>query len=196
MLLGGDYTEGVKGVGIVNAMEVLEIFDVSDNLKEGLQSFRKWLDAIDPMAEIQTFKDNTASSSKERKFHLKHRTARTRWAAPDSFPSDQVMTAYMSPVVDKSEATFTWDSPNVEGLVQFCGQHIGWTVEETMRFLHPVLNSNSSGYRQTRIDSFMKYEDSIKFADIRSKRLREVLGLTDEKEPNCKAKKTRSNTKE
>jgi 5'-3' exonuclease len=27
MLLGSDYTEGIKGIGIVNAMEILKIFD-------------------------------------------------------------------------------------------------------------------------------------------------------------------------
>jgi len=32
--------------------------------------------------------------------------------------------------------------------------------------------------RQTRIDSFMRYEDGIKFAKIQSKRLRQVLGLS------------------
>jgi hypothetical protein len=31
---------------------------------------------------------------------------------------------------------------------------------------------------QTRLDSFMKYEDGIKFADIRSKRLQSVLKAT------------------
>ena len=43
MLLGGDYTDGVKGVGIVNAMEVLEAFEVHD-LRAGLTQFKKWLE--------------------------------------------------------------------------------------------------------------------------------------------------------
>ena len=36
---------------------------------------------------------------------------------------------------------------------------------------------NRGKYRQTRMESYMKYEDTIKFADVKSKRLREVLGL-------------------
>eukprot|EP00957_Ditylum_brightwellii_P204349 15338840-Ditylum_brightwellii.AAC.1 len=44
MLLGGDYTEGVKGVGIVNGMEILQTFSVSADVKLGLTKFRKWLD--------------------------------------------------------------------------------------------------------------------------------------------------------
>ena len=32
LLLGSDYTEGIKGIGIVNAMEILKIFDDFDKL--------------------------------------------------------------------------------------------------------------------------------------------------------------------
>ncbi len=32
MLLGSDYTDGIKGIGIVNAMEILKIFDDFDKL--------------------------------------------------------------------------------------------------------------------------------------------------------------------
>jgi hypothetical protein len=40
--------------------------------------------------------------------------------------------------------------------------------------------NGKKGLRQTRIDSYMKYEDSIKFANVRSKRLRDVLRLQSE----------------
>ncbi|KAL4452206.1 hypothetical protein ABPG75_007868 [Micractinium tetrahymenae] len=42
-LLGGDYCEGVAGVGIVNAMEIVHAFPGP----EGLRRFRQWLDAPD-----------------------------------------------------------------------------------------------------------------------------------------------------
>ncbi len=32
LLLGSDYTDGMKGIGIVNAMEILKIFDNFDKL--------------------------------------------------------------------------------------------------------------------------------------------------------------------
>jgi hypothetical protein len=93
MLLGGDYTEGVKGVGIVNSMEVLEAFDVSVNLEEGLEKFRKWLDGFDPLDVLARRIDNSSElhHTKEQTFHSKHRTARTRWIAPANFPADNVM---------------------------------------------------------------------------------------------------------
>ena len=46
-----------------------------------------------------------------------------------------------------------------------------------------------SGLRQTRIESyFMRYEDNIKFAEIRSRRLRDVFGNVE------KGRKTDSET--
>lgn len=96
---------------------------------------------------------------------------------PPRFPADIVVQAYMNPVVDKSSERFTWGVPDVEGLVIFCAQHIGWAAGETRKLLEPVVARSGQRYRQTRLDSFMKYEDSIKFADVRSKRLRAVLGF-------------------
>lgn len=73
-------------------------------------------------------------------------------------------------------------APDVEKIIVFCNKHIGWAPDDTKRFLEPVIQSrnNKKGLRQTRIDSYMRYEDGIKFADVRSKRLRDVLGLKDE----------------
>ncbi|XP_043723795.1 DNA repair protein UVH3 isoform X2 [Telopea speciosissima] len=44
LLLGSDYTEGISGIGIVNAIEVARAFPEED----GLQKFREWLESPDP----------------------------------------------------------------------------------------------------------------------------------------------------
>ncbi|KAK2994095.1 hypothetical protein RJ640_024359, partial [Escallonia rubra] len=44
LLLGSDYTEGVSGIGIVNAIEVVNAFPEED----GLQKFREWIESPDP----------------------------------------------------------------------------------------------------------------------------------------------------
>lgn len=61
----------------------------------------------------------------------------------------------------------------------FCSRHIGWPAEDTRKMLEPVVNRTGQRYRQTRLNSFMRYEDGIKFADVKSKRLRAVLGMKD-----------------
>ncbi|KAB2075656.1 hypothetical protein ES319_A07G237200v1 [Gossypium barbadense] len=44
LLLGSDYTEGVSGIGIVNAIEVVNAFPEED----GLHKFRVWIESPDP----------------------------------------------------------------------------------------------------------------------------------------------------
>ena len=90
------------------------------------------------------------------------------------------MKAYIEPVVDKSEERFTWGLPDIDNLILFCNKNIGWRPDDTMKLLNPVIEqlkkASNGGLYQTRLDSYiMKYEDGIKFANIRSKRLREVL---------------------
>ncbi|GMH07966.1 hypothetical protein Nepgr_009806 [Nepenthes gracilis] len=45
LLLGSDYTEGVSGIGIVNAIEVINAFPEVN----GLYKFREWIESPDPM---------------------------------------------------------------------------------------------------------------------------------------------------
>ncbi|GFH53240.1 XPG_I-domain-containing protein [Chaetoceros tenuissimus] len=172
MLLGGDYTEGVKGVGIVNAMEVLKAFPVSTSVEEGLKEFRKWLDGF----ELEDKEDENPAIAE---FKRKHRTARSRWVVPREFPAKPVLQAYSNPVVDSSKDAFSWGLPDLEALQVFCHKKMGWEKSETDHAIVPVLNEMKKGQRQTRLDGYfvMKAEDNIKFADIKSKRLREVWNL-------------------
>jgi DNA excision repair protein ERCC-5 len=99
MLLGGDYTEGVRGVGIVNAMEVLHAFDMSRGPRQGLLEFHNWLTMFNPLkdAPLQAVKKDEAPLSRLEEFSRKHRSAKTRWETPGNFPSDRVIAAYISP---------------------------------------------------------------------------------------------------
>jgi len=173
MLLGGDYTEGVKGVGIVNGMEILKSFPVSPSIETGLQKFRQWLDGFDLDDGDEDENPNIAE------FRRKHKSARSRWICPKDFPSPTVLHAYSNPVVDSSKESFTWaEVPDLDALRLFCLQKMGWQNSETDRAIVPVINEMRKGVRQTRLDGyFMRSEDNIKFADIRSKRLRQVWNM-------------------
>lgn len=53
--LGSDYTEGINGVGIVNAMEILQAFPFEkseEGILQGLEKFKEWLQGYDYVAEI------------------------------------------------------------------------------------------------------------------------------------------------
>lgn len=177
LLLGGDYTEGVKGVGIVNAMELLEAFDVSENVEQGLVDFKAWLDGFDSFIGSRKRAEGPSSEidRKIERFHEQHKSARSRWIPPGNFPSKEVLNAYLNPVVDQSAEEFTWGTVDEANLVKFCEAYLGWEADDTLQQLKPVLEAQTAGLHQRRIDSYMRYEDSIKFGEINSKRLQKVL---------------------
>ena len=73
----------------------------------------------------------------------------------------------------------SWGIPDVVNLRKFFHNLLGWDSDEIDRAVIPVLKrmESENTSRQTRLESyFMKYEDDIKFANVRSKRLRAVLG--------------------
>eukprot|EP01018_Ginkgo_biloba_P014778 Gb_23486 [translate_table: standard] len=67
MLLGSDYTEGISGIGIVNAIEVVNAFPEED----GLKKFKEWLDSPDPSllekVHARSGKSSRKRSSKQNK---------------------------------------------------------------------------------------------------------------------------------
>lgn len=198
MLLGGDYSEGVKGVGIVNGMEVLQAFDCSDSVKEGLSKFRAWMDGFDPYDALKTKSDSNEKLSAEQEFLRKHKSARTQWAAPQNFPAVNVMNAYLKPVVDTSSEPFSWGTPDRERLLVFCQRSMGWEYDETRKLLEPVLQRLEDTSRQTRLESFfMREQDDIRFANVKSKRLRAVFDdiQKDQSTEGEDAQKKRARTK-
>nr|GMC73439.1 DNA repair protein UVH3 isoform X1 [Ipomoea batatas] len=88
LLLGSDYTEGVSGIGIVNAIEVLNAFPEED----GLHKFREWVESPDP----------TILGKIDGRSHAHH--------GNDGF------SAYDTPQVDKSTEPFSWGKPDVSVL--------------------------------------------------------------------------------
>ena len=116
MLLGSDYTQGIKGVGIVNAMEILHAFPTphasdSEGVLDGLKEFRAWLDTFDPLVGMKPRKtpsdaeepDETNVSTARRDFEAKHRNARKKWVIDDKFPDRHVAQAYLTPEVCESQ---------------------------------------------------------------------------------------------
>lgn len=181
MLLGGDYTSGVRGVGIVNSMEILGAFSMTKSTRDGLEQFRKWMDGFDPSDALASNSVRAEGRTALQKFHSTHRTARTRWICPEHFPAENVLNAYLNPIVDKSEDSFSWGKPDINKLINFCSQKMGWEASDTSRMLEPLSNRLKEGMRQTRLDMFMDYSDNIQFANVRSKRLRSVLqGVTQD----------------
>lgn len=216
LLLGSDYTEGVSGVGIVNAIEVVNAFPEED----GLHNFRKWIESPDPMifgklnlhastvskkrgpkvgdnstncpesnagvsdAEESIYQvgkdsqsDNNMQSLKQT-FMDKHRNVSKNWHIPSSFPSEAVMSAYISAQVDKSTELFSWGKPDLSVLRKMCWEKFGWGGQKADELLLPVLKEYSKHETQLRLEAFYTFNE--RFAKIRSRRVQNaVKGITE-----------------
>ena len=82
LLLGSDYTDGVHGVGIVNAMEIVTSFDEDAG---GLEAFGKW---------ARSWSEGTEATEevhpRVRAYKRKHKAMRRGWVLSEGFPSAQV----------------------------------------------------------------------------------------------------------
>ncbi|KAF3444686.1 hypothetical protein FNV43_RR14379 [Rhamnella rubrinervis] len=193
LLLGSDYTEGVSGIGIVNAIEVVNAFPEED----GLQQFRDWIESPDPTIlgkfEVQMGSESAShgnkSQAQEQKqaadhiqeikqiFMDKHRKVSKNWHIPPSFPSEAVVNAYTCPQVDKSTEPFVWGKPDHFVLRKLCWEKFGWGSQKADELLLPVLKEYNKNETQLRLEAFYTFNE--RFAKIRSKRINKaVKGIT------------------
>lgn len=180
-LLGSDYTAGVRGVGVVNSMEIMEAF----NGENGLKEFREWMEKITILDE-QPDEDiinneNTSAQAVRVRFCWKHRNMKRNWEIRDSqFPNEAVADAYWNPQVDTNLAKFKWGRVDFDGLARFCWEKFSWSPEKFHTYVGPVKKEleTRGGPQQRRIDEFFKPH---RFAKIRSERLQgAVLGIVGE----------------
>lgn len=125
LLLGSDYTTGIKSMGPVSSMEVLAEF-------KNLKNFKKWYE------EGQFDKDKL---EKEDKFHkdLRKKLVRNEVVLDPDFPSEMVIDAYKNPEVDHDKTAFQWSVPDLDMLRQFLQSRVGWSWEKTDEVLIPLI---------------------------------------------------------
>eukprot|EP01036_Dinobryon_divergens_P026185 gene26185-34803_t len=229
--LGSDYCEGVHGVGIVNALEILQAFPMKQSaggLMDGLRRFKEWLDGYDFTAEINQIekksKKNEKNSSSSRPvakeeeddvspdsaahrlldFQIKHRTARSKWSVPESFPDALIANAYLQPKANYNTDKFEWSLPQLIHVRNYCRDKLGWSEAQMDALVDPAIKNFSERSVQSRIDShFMTYRDDQRFAKISSSRLQSaVVQITgkrtslslSESESKSKTKATKPST--
>ncbi|KAK8928198.1 DNA repair protein UVH3 [Platanthera zijinensis] len=236
LLLGSDYTEGVRyldisgsvnpdisGIGIVNAIEVINAFPE----KDGLLKFKNWVESPDPTIlgirgsqhggnlgkkEFPESKegflggdqssDSTSPDTKEKEIFMdKHRNVSKNWHFPPSFPSESVITAYICPQVDESTEPFGWGKPDLPLLRQMCWEKFGWPIQKADELLVPVLKEYNKHETQLRMEAFYSFNE--RFAKIRSQRIKKAVKgiagissseLTDITDSGSSSKKRRGMT--
>nr|CCA26951.1 DNA repair protein putative [Albugo laibachii Nc14] len=186
LLLGSDYTPGVRGIGIVNAAEIISSFGSSS---AGLKEFKAWIEEFDVHEEANRRKEKRKGEeelekmSPKDRFKYTHASVRRKWELGETFPNAQVMEAYLHPQVDTCSKKFQWSLPDFTELKNYCTQVFGWEMNKIDGMLTPLAKTleNSSRHKetqkQTRIDEFFRtYNDNVKYAKFKSKRLKSAIG--------------------
>eukprot|EP00924_Labyrinthula_sp_SR-Ha-C_P016040 maker-scaffold_4-snap-gene-17.49-mRNA-1 protein AED:0.05 eAED:0.07 QI:0/0/0/1/0.5/0.33/3/0/417 len=179
LLLGSDYTEGVKNIGIVNGTEIVQEYPTLEEFGQ----LKKWVESVSVRQR------NTKASASRKEFWLKHKNVKKSWVLPEGFPSRRVVDAYENPEVlaeeevgkklKKKGAKF-WQKPKEDKLNSFLSRKLGLTPHTIQKILEEPLRAYNAVSAQRTIDSyFISYEDNVEVARIRSKRLKKAMKLED-----------------
>ncbi|QPG75200.1 hypothetical protein FOA43_002550 [Brettanomyces nanus] len=176
IMLGSDYTDGLKGVGKVTAVEILAEF-------KSLYKFRDWwLDYQNGVI------DKSADDKIKKK--LRRQLGKSLYLGED-FPSQQIYQAYLQPEVDHDKTAFKWGYPNLDKLRTFLMYNVGWPQSKVDQILVPIIQ-NLNKPQQT-IEEFFPVELVRKRRQIMmGKRLREA---TDKLKTRYDAKKRKTEEK-
>lgn len=147
LLLGSDYTEGIKGIGPVLAMEILAEFGT-------LKAFKNWFD--ENTQRIPDKKDQTSL-----KKNLLNRIKSGKLFLPDSFPDPTIRDAYTKPEVDHDASDFSWGIPNLDQIRSFLMFNLRWSqarVDEVLVPLVKDINKKRAEGTQSTIGEFFPQE--------------------------------------
>ena len=122
LLVGSDYTEGIKGIGTVLALEILGEF-------KSAESFANWFRDVKEVTKSD-------SSIKKKLFKMKENS---KIVISAYFPEKKVIDAYLRPNVSYSKEEFTWSMPQRDELKFFMASKANWPDTKTEQHLKPVL---------------------------------------------------------
>jgi DNA excision repair protein ERCC-5 len=176
LLLGCDFTEGVRGIGPVNASEIVRHYSGI----EGLRVFRDWCERV-PQDTASNSVDaplegENASDEALREFKRKHANFRTQWLFPDDFPSLEVWNVFDKPVVSHDMEAFSWAVPDELEIMEVVTSHTDMTRAQ----VESILSTTMTKYRETRVqrritDYFSPVFERGVVAEVISKRLKAAL---------------------
>ncbi|CAG9532926.1 unnamed protein product [Cercopithifilaria johnstoni] len=182
LLSGGDYTNGLEGVGVVAALELISEFSTtsqqidvepSQQALENLCRISEWLNHRGTWDNLPT---NSGCISiqdlRKRKFVENTRRLKLRRLIEknnisetlDAFPPREVFNAYAKPLVDSSTEKPKWQNINMEELELFVWEKLGWDRKDLKKqtnhsllkwneYLNPTAGGSGQSY-QTHITSF------------------------------------------
>ncbi|CAA9986789.1 DNA repair protein RAD2, putative [Plasmodium knowlesi strain H] len=180
LLCGCDYTIGVHGVGIVNALEIIKAFPTFEDLKK-LKEI-----VSNPFRDLS--KDDKYFNNEEVQRFLKtHKNYKLNWIFPKNFPDREVYKCFKYPKVCTDIEKFQWHLPNLTHISRFLQKETNIAEEKIYNVLNPILQKYDVKVRsyQLKIHDF--------FPMIERKR-KSVDNLIDIIRDNQKGKRRSTNS--
>ncbi|KAH3676383.1 hypothetical protein WICMUC_002014 [Wickerhamomyces mucosus] len=162
-LLGSDYTEGLKGIGPVNAMEILANFT-------NLENFRDWF--LKNQFDIQSQKNETNFQQKLRKKLVKLDSSSSSSMIDKSFPDKRINQAYLKPEVDSDKTEFVWGIPDLDRLRGFLMSTVGWNKERVDQVLIPLIKDLNKKKREGVQSTLNEFYDDIDYLNNNRKKFK------------------------
>ncbi|KAK4058432.1 DNA repair protein rad2 [Microbotryomycetes sp. JL221] len=143
-LLGGDYADGLKGIGPVQGRELLAEFDSDD----GIQEFKAW------WAKVQEGRDDKVDTSSP--FRRRFKNSHKKLVIDDNWPNPEVAKTYLKPVVSRNDEPFEWGGIDLDGLRLFLQRMLTWNNEKTSELLLPLIKR-----QQARASGQLKHQSFL-----------------------------------
>lgn len=198
MLLGSDYTIGVRGIGPVNATEVIDVFNDLDSLIR----WKEWTDKgtfqsdSDLEAEVRLYYKDIAEKEQvskkiieedvkaEIEYKKKHKELVKHWEFPEGFPNRDVYQEYLKPMVDELDGiNLEWQAPNFKKIKMLALNELNWHPKEIENCITQTEKRRENGWninlQKTINDYFNKQH---KFAQFKSKRIINAVGRIKRKQ--------------
>ncbi|XGW18719.1 hypothetical protein V3C99_002934 [Haemonchus contortus] len=129
VLSGGDYSSGLAGVGIVNAVELLSEFAVSRTVGQNQSQEKETLSTLGNVEKWMATFDSTEDPPEPIALRRKLRAIIKKnndMERIKSIVNPDVVAAYFRPNVDKSREKFRWKSVDMERVRAILYSKLGW----------------------------------------------------------------------
>ncbi|KYO03494.1 putative DNA repair endonuclease [Plasmodium gaboni] len=177
LLCGCDYTIGVHGIGIVNALEIIKAFPNFEDLKI-LKDI-----VSNPFKKINKDKYN----EEIQQFLNTHKNYKLNWIFPNNFPDREVYKCFKYPKVCTDIKKFEWHIPDINSIIKFLNKTTNISEEKVFNVLNPILQKYNVKARtyQSKIEDFFP---------LLEKKRKTVDDLIDKIRANNKQKRQKNKT--
>ena len=177
-LLGCDYCEGVRNVGVVNALEILTVFGDYDKFCFYL---KKWGEFPDLVNNWREYFKNVDGDVEE--FFEFHKNYKKYWIFPKNFPDFFVKEAFFKPDLDFSEDLGflkEFGDFRKDEFFEFLDNNFDFEIQELNDYVMKFENGLKN-VRKVNLKSFFRIDDKFLMGDIKSDRVKKSIQLLKKK---------------